>query len=105
MIARAKEELRAHINRPFLVRRNRHWRIPVPAQLLFIVGLGLNIAALVSVAIYPTDKTTLVFSIDIIGMGRVGEGKESIAIPHVFPAAIGDAPRILRVSDPTAVVL
>src|SRR5262249_38853927 len=89
----------------FLIGRKRHWSIPVPAQLLLIVGLGLNIAPFVSVTIYPTDITTLVFSIDIIGIARIGEGKESVAIPHVFPSRVSDAPRILGIANPAAVVL
>ena len=46
MIARAKEKLRADIDRPFLVRRNGHRRIPVPAQLFLVVRLAAECRAL-----------------------------------------------------------
>src|SRR5438105_5360561 len=55
--------------------------------------------------IYPADITTLIFSINVIGITRIRKDKEAISIVQVFPAAIGDAAGILRVPDPATVVL
>src|SRR5207253_11317501 len=55
--------------------------------------------------IYPADITTLIFSINVIGITRIRKDKKAISIVQVFPAAIGDAAGILGVPDPTTVVL
>ena len=100
MIARAKEELRAHVDRALLVRRKRDRRVPIPAQLLLVVRLRLNVAPLVRVTIYSPDESALRFRVKIIGIARVREHPEAVAAVHVFPLRIGDAARVLRLADP-----
>ena len=105
VIARAEKKLRADVDRPFLVRRKRDRRVPVEAQLFLVVRLGLNVARFVRVAIYPADVAALVFGIKVIGIRRIGEHPETVAVVHVFPLRVGDAAGILRFADPGAVVL
>src|SRR5438477_1483436 len=95
MIARTKEKLRAHIEYPFLVRRERHRGIPIPAQFFLVVRLGLNVARFVGISIYPADITALIFGIDVIGIARIRKTEETITSEHVFPSGIGNAAGIL----------
>src|SRR4029077_8163210 len=105
MVARAKEKLGADIKCPFLVRRKRHWGIPIPAQFFLVVRLGLNVALFVGMPIYPADIPALILRINVVEIARIGKSKETISIVQVFPAAIGDPAGILRVPDPATVVL
>src|SRR5512132_1217097 len=57
------------------------------------------------VAIDSADLAALVFSIDAIRISRVLEHPESIAAVHIFPAMIGYAAWVLRITYPRAVVL
>ena len=57
------------------------------------------------VTIDPPDLAPLKFRVNVIGIGRIGEHPESVAVVHIFPAMIGDSAGILRIADPRTVVL
>src|SRR5439155_1887512 len=105
VVARAKKKLRADINRPLVIRRERDWRIPVEPELFLIVRSRLDVASFMRVAIYPANFAALIFGIDVIGISRIGKHPKAIAVVHIFPARIGDATRVLRVAYPGTVIL
>ena len=55
--------------------------------------------------IHPADVSALIFRINVVGISRVDEGVKAIAVEDIFPARVGNAARVLRVADPTTVVL
>ncbi len=105
LVARAEQELRAHVERALLVGREVQRRVPVEAQLLARARLRLDVARLVRVLVHARDRAALVFGVEVVGIGRVGEHPEAVAAVHVLPAAVGDAAGIGRVAHPAAVVL
>src|SRR5205085_7334689 len=95
VIARAKQKLRADVNRSVLRRAHLNRRVPVVAQLAFLViGQWLNAARLVRLAIDAADVAALRFGIDVIGIGRICKYPESVAAIDVFPTVVGDSSRI-----------
>ena len=50
-------------------------------------------------------RAALVFRVEVVGVGRIGEHPEAVAAVHVFPAAVGDAAGVGGIADPAAVVL
>ncbi len=106
MIARTEKKLRTDVNRTVVFRAQVNRRIPVVAELLFVVlRQRLDVARFMSLAVNSRDLAALILSVDVIGIGRIGKHPEAVATIHVFPTAIGDAPRILGVANPGAVVL
>ena len=95
VIARAEKKLRADIDGAFFVRRKCDWRIPVEPEFFVVIRPWLDVASFMRVAIYPADLAALIFGIDVIGIGRIREHPEAIAVVHVFPRAIGDPAGIL----------
>src|SRR6267154_338321 len=81
-------------------------RVPVEAELfLLIPRQRFYRTRLVRFSVHAPDLTTLGFGVQIVLVRRIDEHPEPIASVHVFPAAVGDAARILRIADPGAVVL
>src|SRR5205823_10614555 len=98
--ARPEKELGAHVNRAFLVRRNRHRRVPIPTQLFLEIRRWLNAATFVRFPVHPADYATLILGVDVIGIRRVREGKETVAVPDIFPLSVRDPAGILRFAHP-----
>ena len=105
VIARAEQYLRADIDRVLVGRRQCDWCVPVEAQLLVVIGLGLDVARLQRLAVHATGESTLILCIDVIRIGRVDEGKETVTTVQIFPAVVGDASRIGTVAGPDGIVL
>src|SRR5260370_26683789 len=106
MVARAEQELRANIDRALLIGDHVNWSIPIEAQLPFsIVWLRLNKLAFQREPIDSPNKAALRFGINIACIGRIGKYPETISAKNIFPVAIVEPARILRVAHPNAVVL
>ena len=106
MIARAEQELCPNVDCAFLVRAHVNRGVPVEAKFfLAIIGQRLDSPPFVRVAIHAADFSALRFGVDVVGIGRVFEHPEAVAAIHVFPARVGDAAGIGRISHPGAVVL
>ena len=105
VVAGAEEELRADVDRPFLVRRSDQRSVPVEAQLLLVVRFRLNDPGLEGMAINAPDQAALVFGVDVIRIARIGEGVETVAVEDVFPLRVGDPAGIFRGTDPGTVIL
>src|SRR2546423_2609697 len=105
-VARAEEILRADIYCPVPRRTYVNRSVPIEAELLLLVARQwLDGPRLVRLAVDAPDLTALVFGVDVVLIGGIYEHPESVAAIHVLPAAAGDAARVLRISDPRAVVL
>src|SRR6185369_2112315 len=105
MVAAAEQELRADVDRAFLIRRERDRRVPVVAQLLLIAALRLDIALLERLAVDPSDVAALIFRIGKVRVRRIRECPEAVAAEQILPAAVGDPAGIFLVPDPRTVVL
>src|SRR5439155_25280376 len=79
VIAGTKQELRAHVDRSLFVWRQRDRRIPVVTQLLLIIWSRLDVAPFVRASIYSCNLATLIFSVDAVRIGRIGEHPEAVA--------------------------
>ena len=91
VIARAKQKLRADINRPFFIGTHVYRRVPVEPQFAFaVIRLRLDRAAFQRVAIHARDFSALRFGINVIRIRRIGKRPESVAAQKVFPTAIRD---------------
>ena len=82
------------------------WRVPVESQLaLSVVLFRLDQTAFERDPIDSPNKAALRFSVNIVCIGRIGKHPESVSSKNIFPAAIGDSARVLRIAYPHAVVL
>src|SRR5207249_5219357 len=95
VIPGAKQELRADVNRPFFVRRQRDRRIPIESEFFVVVWSRLDIASFVGTAINSRDLAALIFGVNVIRISGVRKHPETIAVIHIFPLVIGDTARIL----------
>jgi len=94
MVARAKEKLRANVERALVGLAEVNGRIPVVAQLLLAVqGQRLDVARLVRLPVHATNFAALRFRVEVVGVRGVGEHPEAIATVHVLPLVAGDAAR------------
>ena len=57
------------------------------------------------VSIYARDLAALIFGVNVIGISGIGEHPEPVAVVHVFPLRVGDAPGILRFAHEGTIVL
>src|SRR5947207_2582695 len=90
MIARAKQKLRADVDRSGLRRAHVNRRVPVITQLTFFVARQrLDAARFMRLAIDAADVAALRFGVDIVGIGWIGENPETIAAVNIFPATAG----------------
>ena len=106
MVARAKEELRANVERALVGLAEVDGRVPVVAQLFFAVeGQRLDVARLVRLPVHAANLATLRFRVEVVGVSGVGEHPEAIATVHVLPLVAGDAARVRRRTHPRTVVL
>src|SRR3954452_1897884 len=106
VVARTEKELCANIDGPLFIRAHVDRSVAIEAQLLLIV-LWLRLDALNAqrMAVESFDLATLRFRVNIIRICRIFEYPETVAVINVFPARIGDAARIRRITHPSAVVL
>src|SRR5207302_2331045 len=95
VIARTEQELCADVDGPLFIRRQRDWRVPVEPEFFVVIWSRLDVARLMCLSIYPPDFAALVFGINVIRIGGVGEHPETVAVVHVFPLRVGDAAGIL----------
>src|SRR5688500_6269991 len=80
--------------------------IPVITQFSFtVLRRGLNISSLVGLAVNSCDTTTLIFRVDVVGIGRIYKHPKAVASIHVLPATVCDTSRILGVANPGTVIL
>ena len=105
VIAAAEQKLRADVDRPTFVRRQRDRRVPIVAQFLLESRLRLDVALFERLAIDPADIAALRFGISVIGVRRIAERPEAVTTIEIFPAAVGDPPRIFLVANPTRIIL
>ena len=106
IVARAEEELRADVERAVLRGAHVDRRVPVEAQLPFLVaGQRLDVADLVRLAVDAADVAALRFGVEVRRVGGIDEHPEAVAAVHVLPLRLRDAAGELRLADPRAVVL
>ena len=80
--------------------------VPIESELPFsIIGLRLNRPALQGVEVYAAEIPALRFHIDIGCVCGIGKRPEAVSAKQVFPAAIGNPSRVLRIPHPNTVVL
>src|SRR4029077_15815561 len=105
-IARAKQELRAEVDGALARGAHVNGRVPVEAELpLLVARERLDAARLVRLAVDAPDLPALILRVDVVGIGGVDEHPEAVAVVHVLPLTVRDAARVLRLTDPRAVVL
>ena len=105
VIAGAEKKLRADVDSPFLVRRSDERCVPVEAQLFLVIRFWLNKPRFESMTIDPAGETALIFRVKVVGIRRIGEGVEPVAVEDVFPLRIGNPAGIFRLANPAAVIL
>src|SRR5260370_33996060 len=99
MIARAKKELRANVDCSLFIGRHVNGRIPIEAQLLFVVsGLRLDVAAVERMPVDAANGAALGFRINPIGIRGIGEYPEAVTAIQDLPARVADSARIRRVT-------
>src|SRR5205807_2597258 len=106
MIARAEQKLCADVNRSLLVGAHVDRRVPVEPQLsLSIILFRLDQFAFQRDPVDSPNKAALRFGVNVVCIGRIGKYPETVSAEKIFPAAVGDSARILRIAHPRAIVL
>src|ERR1700738_194844 len=81
-------------------------RVPIEAELPFsVIRFGFNETRFQGGAVHAANESALRFGIHIIWIGRICERPETVPAKKIFPAAVGNSSRVLRVASPDAVVL